>query len=199
MTDFASLLVADRGQPARPIHLVDKDSFARLAEEAPRRGPRAARGACGSTARRASLSSILPARRRLRGGRRGEECGGAFALVPRRARREAARGHLQARGGRARARPRSAGCSPSTASTPTARRRTSPSAARASSSPASRRRIDETVRLAEATALVRDLVNTPAADMGPAELEQAASRARQALRRAAHASPQATSSPRAIR
>ena len=27
MTDFASLLVADRGQTARPIHLVDKDSF----------------------------------------------------------------------------------------------------------------------------------------------------------------------------
>jgi leucyl aminopeptidase len=31
--------------------------------------------------------------------------------------------------------------------------------------------IDDTVRLAEATALVRDLVNTPAADLGPAELE----------------------------
>lgn len=30
--------------------------------------------------------------------------------------------------------------------------------------------IDETVRLAQATALVRDLVNTPAEDMGPAEL-----------------------------
>jgi leucyl aminopeptidase len=34
--------------------------------------------------------------------------------------------------------------------------------------------IDETIRIAEATALVRDLVNTPAADLGPAELEQAA-------------------------
>ena len=34
-------------------------------------------------------------------------------------------------------------------------------------------RIDATVRLAEATALVRDLVNTPAGDLGPAELEQA--------------------------
>lgn len=34
--------------------------------------------------------------------------------------------------------------------------------------------IDETVRLAEATALVRDLVNTPANDLGPAELEAAA-------------------------
>ena len=27
MTDFAALLVADRGQTARPIHLVDKKSF----------------------------------------------------------------------------------------------------------------------------------------------------------------------------
>ncbi|WP_157217032.1 leucyl aminopeptidase family protein [Flavisphingomonas formosensis] len=32
-------------------------------------------------------------------------------------------------------------------------------------------RIDETVRLADAVALVRDLVDTPAADMGPAELQ----------------------------
>lgn len=34
-------------------------------------------------------------------------------------------------------------------------------------------RIDSTVRLAEAVALVRDLVNTPAADMGPPDLEAA--------------------------
>ncbi|WP_114228288.1 MULTISPECIES: leucyl aminopeptidase family protein [Sphingomonas] len=34
-------------------------------------------------------------------------------------------------------------------------------------------RVDETVRLAGATALVRDLVDTPSADMGPAELEAA--------------------------
>jgi leucyl aminopeptidase len=37
-------------------------------------------------------------------------------------------------------------------------------------------RIDETVRLAEAVALVRDLVNTPAADMGPPHLEAEAAR-----------------------
>jgi leucyl aminopeptidase len=36
--------------------------------------------------------------------------------------------------------------------------------------------IAETVRLAETTALVRDLVNTPAADMGPADLQVAAER-----------------------
>jgi leucyl aminopeptidase len=35
-------------------------------------------------------------------------------------------------------------------------------------------RIEEAVRLAEATALVRDLVNLPAGDLGPAELEAAA-------------------------
>ena len=34
-------------------------------------------------------------------------------------------------------------------------------------------RIDQIIRLAEATALVRELVNTPAMDLGPAELEQA--------------------------
>jgi leucyl aminopeptidase len=34
-------------------------------------------------------------------------------------------------------------------------------------------RIDGLVRLADATALVRDMVDTPAADMGPAEIEQA--------------------------
>ena len=33
--------------------------------------------------------------------------------------------------------------------------------------------LDATARLAEATALVRDLVNTPAGDLGPAELEEA--------------------------
>jgi leucyl aminopeptidase len=34
-------------------------------------------------------------------------------------------------------------------------------------------RINDTVRLADATALVRDLVDTPASDLGPAELERA--------------------------
>src|SRR5215213_5516064 len=35
MTDFASLLVADRGQKARPIHLVDKGSFESWAKGRP--------------------------------------------------------------------------------------------------------------------------------------------------------------------
>ena len=41
-------------------------------------------------------------------------------------------------------------------------------------------RIEETVRLATATALVRDLVNTPASDMGPADLEAQAAKLAQA-------------------
>jgi leucyl aminopeptidase len=43
-------------------------------------------------------------------------------------------------------------------------------------------RIEETVAIAEATFLVRDLVNIPAADMGPAELEAAAEEAAKAFR-----------------
>jgi leucyl aminopeptidase len=35
MTDFAALLVADRGQKARPIHVVDKDGFASWAKSRP--------------------------------------------------------------------------------------------------------------------------------------------------------------------
>ena len=54
------------------------------------------------------------------------------------------------------------------------------------------------VRLAEATALVRDLVNTPAADLGPAELEQAGATSPSARARSS-GSPAATNSPRAIR
>ena len=56
MTDFASLLVADRGQKARPIHLVDKDRLRRLAQEAARAEDRALLEAHASTARPASPS-----------------------------------------------------------------------------------------------------------------------------------------------
>ena len=45
MTDFATLLAADRGQKAHPIHLVDKDSFEDWAKTSAGRGSRAAQGA----------------------------------------------------------------------------------------------------------------------------------------------------------
>ena len=35
MTDFEPLLIADRGQPARPIHLVDKETFASWLKKRP--------------------------------------------------------------------------------------------------------------------------------------------------------------------
>src|SRR3546814_13500188 len=46
--------------------------------------------------------------------------------------------------------------------------------------------IDEAVRLAEAVGLVRDLVNTPAGDLGPAELALAAEEALKPFRPALH-------------
>ena len=52
-------------------------------------------------------------------------------------------------------------------------------------------RIDEQVRLAGATATVRDLVNTPASDLGPAELEQQV----RAFAKRAHALVEVTSGP----
>ena len=60
-------------------------------------------------------------------------------------------------------------------------------------------RIDETVLLAEATFLVRDLVNIPAGDLGPAELEAAALRARRRSAARRSPSPAATRSTKAIR
>ena len=72
-----------------------------------------------------------------------------------------------------RARLRSAGCSASTRfDTYRSKKDESERGARVlvTGEPA---KVDSTVRLAEAVALVRDLVNTPAGDLGPAELEQA--------------------------
>jgi leucyl aminopeptidase len=170
MTDFAPLLVADRGQKARPIHLVDKASFdgwvkARPAED------RALLEAHRFDGKKGYSSVILP---------RGSEfevvsavadvaklspwClaklgqtlpAGIYRLsdvVP----GKAALGWLlaQHRLDSYRDKPREdAGervLVTSEAST-----------------------VEPMVRLAQATALVRDLVNTPAIDLGPAELEQA--------------------------
>ena len=35
MTDFASLIVPDRGQKSRPVHVVDKDCFASWLKKRP--------------------------------------------------------------------------------------------------------------------------------------------------------------------
>ena len=173
MTDFASLLVPDRGQKARPIHLVDKDGFAswlkkRPAEDRalieaqrfdakspggfvvlPRGGDLEVVAAVKKTDELspwclAALSEKLP-----EGSYKldnGEPAAAALGWLLAQHRFDAYRSKKEEpeRGPRILVTGEAA-------------------------------RIDEAVRLAEATALVRDLVNTPAADMGPAQLEQAAS------------------------
>jgi leucyl aminopeptidase len=171
MTEFASLLVPDRGQKARPIHLVDKDSFAAWVKRRP-----------------AEDRLLLEAH-----GFDGKK-GFAFVLLPRGSDFEvvtAVKDHATL----------SPWCLAKLAEAlpegPYKLAENEPGAAALGwllgqhrfdeyrSKETSERgprvlvtgepaRIDEMVRLAEATALVRDLVNTPAGDLGPAELEEAA-------------------------
>ena len=173
MTDFTPLLAADRGQKAHPIHVVDKNSFEEWAKTRPAED-------------RALLSA-----HRFDG-----KSGYAFAILPRKADEfevvtavadasklspwclaklaeslpegtykladgepgQAALGWLlaQHRFDTYRSKKDEAERGPRVLVT---------------GEPA---KIDATVRLAEAVSLVRDLVNTPAGDLGPAELEQAA-------------------------
>ena len=172
MTDFASLLVADRGQNARAIHVVDKDSFPAWIKRRPN-SDRAIVEAHRFDAKSAGSFVILPN-------------GGDFDVV-------AAVKHadeLSPWALAALAEKLPEGAYKLAQGNPGAAalgwllaqhrfdvyRSTKDEAERGprvlvTGEPA---RIDEFVRLAEATALVRDLVNTPAADMGPIELEGAA-------------------------
>src|SRR4051812_41018532 len=59
MTDYASLLVADRGQKARPIHLVDKDSLEAWLKKRPAED-RALLGAQRFDAKTAFAYALLP-------------------------------------------------------------------------------------------------------------------------------------------
>ena len=171
MTDFASLLRPDRGEPARIIHLVDKASFAEWLgrQPAPRRALLDALRFEGKTP---FQFAILP----------GE--GAAFEVVTTVAKVEALSPWCLARLGEA----LPAGTYRLAAASPGAaalgwllaqhrfdRYRTTPDTAAGprillTSEPAT---IDRTVREAHATALVRDLVDTPASDLGPADLEAA--------------------------
>ena len=170
MTDFTALLVADRGQKARPIHLVDKESFAAWAKGRPA-ADRALLAAHRFDGKAAGASVLLP---------RGENfeiiaaVAKASALTPwclaklaetlaegeyRLAEGEPGKAALGWLLGQHRFRTYKS----KDEDVRGARILVTGEAAR----------IDETVRLAEATALVRDLVNTPAGDLGPAELEEA--------------------------
>ena len=173
MTDFASLLLADRGQTAHSIHLVDKASFADWLKGQPqaRRNFLAAQRFDGKTA---FQSAVMP------GDGPGEfdvvtTVANADSLSPwclaklpdalpdgtyrlsQGAPGKAALGWLlaQHRFDAFRSKADDGERGPRILVTPEAAL------------------VEPTVRLAEATVLVRDLVNTPALDLGPAELEQA--------------------------
>ena len=173
MTDFSTLLVADRGRKAHPIHLVDKDSFEAWAKTRP-----------------AEDLALMKAHR-FEG-----KSGFSFVLLPR------ADDAFEVVSAVADAAELSPWCLAKLAeSLPEGAYKLAqgePGAAalgwllaqhrfdafRSKKDEAERgprvlvtgepARIQTTVRLAEAVALVRDLVNTPAGDLGPAELEQAA-------------------------
>jgi leucyl aminopeptidase len=170
MTDFSQLLVVDRGQKARTIHLVDKESFAAWVKRRPAEDralieahgfdgksgfvilPRGGEFEVVSAVKKADglspwclakLAGSLPeGTYKLAGGEPGKASLG-WLLSQHRFDQYRSRKEEPERGARV----------------------------LVTSEPA---KIDETVRLAEATALVRDLVNTPAADLGPAQLEEAA-------------------------
>jgi leucyl aminopeptidase len=171
MTDFASLLLADRGQKARPIHLVDKDIFAGWAKKRPAED-RALLEAQRFDGKSAYAFALLP-----RGGdfevvstvknvaelspwclaKLGERLPeGTYKLASGEPGKAALGWFLaQHRFDTYRSKKDEPERGPCVLVT---------------GEPA---RIDEAVRLADATALVRDLVNTPAGDLGPADLEQA--------------------------
>ena len=171
MTDFASLLVPDRGQKARPIHLVDKHSFEPWAKKRPAED-RALLEAHRFDGKAAFAFALLP---------RGSDfevvsvVENVDALSPwclaklaenlpegtyKLAKDDPGKATLgwllgQHRFDAYRSKKEDTERGPRALITGEAAR------------------IDSAIRLAEATALVRDLVDTPAADLGPEELEQA--------------------------
>ena len=175
MTDFAALLAADRGQSARTVHLVDNDTFANWLKRRPAED-RALVEAHHFDGKSADNFAFLPR-------------GGNFEVVA--AAKSATEFGPWTLARLAESLPegtyRLADAEPGAAAlgwllaqhrfddyrSKKEERERGPRIL-LTGEPA---RIDETVRLAEATALVRDLVNTPAADLGPAELEAAARQA----------------------
>jgi leucyl aminopeptidase len=169
MTDFASLIAADRGQTARSLTLVTKTDFADWLKSQPVRARAAIEAARFEG--KADTLAILP-------GDGADDwtvavgvdpAGGPWTLANAAAKLpegsyrladgapgDAALGWLlaQHRFDRYREKPETQGPRVLLTSEPA--------------------RIDEIVRLAEATALVRDLVDTGAGDLGPAELADAA-------------------------
>jgi leucyl aminopeptidase len=171
MTDFASLLVADRGQKARTIHLVDKNSFEKWMKGRPAED-RALLEAHRFDGKKSFAFALLP-----RGGdfevvgavknaaefspwclaKLGESLPEGTYKLAQDEPGKAALGWLlaQHRFDEYRSKKDEPVAGPRVLVT---------------GEPA---KIEEYVRLAEATALVRDLVNTPAGDLGPEQIEAA--------------------------
>ncbi|WP_419809548.1 leucyl aminopeptidase family protein [Sphingomonas sp.] len=162
---FADLLQPDRGQPARDIHVVTPDAWTAWLAAQPARGRAAvaAHALTGKAGDKAILpgegaedwSAVLVCDDPVTSPWRFASMGGFLPPGTYRLTNDPGAGTLgwllgQYRFGRYR---KDAPAEPRVLLTP---------------DPA---RIAETVRLAQATALVRDLVNTPASDMGPADLE----------------------------
>ena len=172
MTDFTSLLVPDRDQKTRPIHLVDKSSFDSWLKKRPAED-RALLEAQRFDGKQAHAFAVLPR-------------GGEFEIVG--AVKSAAELSSWCLAALAEKLPegtyRLAHGEPGQASLGWLLAQHRFDVYRSKKEDFERgprilvtgepARITAAVRLAEATALVRDLVNTPAADLGPAELEQAA-------------------------
>jgi len=171
MTDFASLLVPDRGQKARSVHLVDKDSFAGWLKKRPAED-RSLIDAQRFDGKSAGAFVILPA-------------GGDFEVVA--AVKKAGALSPWCLAALAEKLPEGtyklAEGEPGAAALGWLLAQHRFDAYRSKKDDSDRgprilvtgepAKVDETVRLAAATAQVRDLVNTPAADLGPAQLEQA--------------------------
>jgi len=170
MTSFSALLQPDKGQPATPLHLIDKNGFEAWLKAQPERvrGAVQAQGFKGD----AFQLAIVPAERDEWSAVLGVASAASLAewclakaaeTLPEGSYRiaegqagSAALGWLlgQYRFDRFKREPKPKGPRVLLTSEPV--------------------RIEPAVRLAEATALVRDLVNLPARDLGPAELADAA-------------------------
>jgi leucyl aminopeptidase len=172
MTDFSSLLVPDRDQKAWPIHLVDKNSFDAWLKKRPAED-RALLEAHRFDGKSPYTFSILPR-------------GGEFEVVA--AVRNVDELSPWCLSGLAEKLPEGTykldGRDPGIASLGwlLAQHRFDRYRSKSKDDRGPRvlatgeaAKIEHVIQLAEATALVRDLVDTPAADLGPAELEKAAS------------------------
>lgn len=171
MTDFASLFTADRSQKARPIHLVDKGGFDAWLKKRPAED-RALLEAHRFDGKSAFAFVLLPR-------------GGDFEVVS--AVKSAENLSPWCLAKLAESLPegtyRLAAGEPGVAALGWLlgqhrfdnyrSKKDEPKSGPRTLLTAEAARIDSILRLAESTALVRDLVDTPAADLGPAELEQA--------------------------